>query len=243
MKVITVANIKGGSTKSTTAIHLGCSLAANHKVLAVDMDAQASLTDFFFPDTPPEVFEQAGVITLLRSETSLSESMHSTESLDVLPSHLELAGMSAEATRKPNMLNKLKVELSKCKTHEYAIIDTPGSISAELFASLMAADIVLVPVTPSKWTHKAVSLLLSEMKNVNESGGSGKVAIVPAMFGRSKGDQELLDQMESSFPVTAKIPALATIKKSTESGQFLKSGTVAAEAYMQLAESIKELLK
>ncbi len=47
-KIITIASIKGGVGKSTSAIILSTLLAKDNKVLLIDMDTQASTTSYFY---------------------------------------------------------------------------------------------------------------------------------------------------------------------------------------------------
>jgi chromosome partitioning protein len=71
MKVITVSNIKGGSAKSTTAIHLADALSRRGKTLVIDMDMQADLTDFFLPDVSLEMLEVHNIMTLLLGRSKI----------------------------------------------------------------------------------------------------------------------------------------------------------------------------
>lgn len=58
-KIITVSNQKGGVSKTTTTYNLGASLALNHnkKILLVDTDPQANLSEYlgYKPDTKPTI--------------------------------------------------------------------------------------------------------------------------------------------------------------------------------------------
>ena len=59
MKIITVANIKGGSAKSATSINLALELSKSEKVLVIDFDPQSSLTDFFERNTDISELQKA----------------------------------------------------------------------------------------------------------------------------------------------------------------------------------------
>ncbi len=49
-KIITIASIKGGVGKSTSAIIMATLLAKEQKVLLIDMDTQASTTSYFYKE-------------------------------------------------------------------------------------------------------------------------------------------------------------------------------------------------
>src|SRR5699024_10969120 len=98
VRIISVANQKGGVGKSTTAINLGACLAyLGEKVLLVDMDAQGNATSgvgIHKPDVKEDVYD------VLVNEVSIQEVIleSSRENMEIVPATLQLAGAEIELT-------------------------------------------------------------------------------------------------------------------------------------------------
>src|SRR5690606_8891116 len=94
LQVVSVVNFKGGSGKTTTAAHLAQYLAlTGHRVLAVDLDPQASLTSLF--GIQPELDEVNSLYEALRLDDErkpIVDVIRKTNSpgLEVIPASLLL---------------------------------------------------------------------------------------------------------------------------------------------------------
>jgi len=241
-KIISIANIKGGSGKSTTAIHLSLALRQFGKVLAVDLDCQADLTEFFFPGQEPEFFDEANTLSLLRSQTTLEETAKPSQDLHVVPAVLELSELGFHAVRNLSIVNRLRTVLEKAK-FDYIVIDTPGSFSVEMTTSFLAADTVIIPVTPIPWSIRAVSLVLKGIQEAKESGNSRirKVFVLPTAFGKSKKDLALLEKFRSIdwIQLLPPIPKNSSIQERTGSGLLLQENSEGWNAFNSLAKELQ----
>lgn len=153
MKVIAIANQKGGVAKTTTAINLASGLAVKgNRTLLVDLDAQANATQ----SLPPS---DAGTVTMyevLSQEALVSEAAYRVEqNFDMLASHIKLAKLepqlqgAVDAYRLREILEDLP--------YDYIIVDCPPSLGALTTNALVAATHVLVPVTASYYGLNAVA--------------------------------------------------------------------------------------
>ncbi|WP_242935421.1 ParA family protein [Leptospira kobayashii] len=246
MKVVTVSNIKGGSAKSTTAIHLSESLSRRGKTLVIDMDMQADLTDFFLPNLSPDSIEDKNIMTLLLGKSSVSEVIIPGKGIDIIPSTLTLSKLVRIASDSFFLSQQLKKALESVKSkYEYVVIDTPGSAKYELTSALYVAQLVLIPVTPSKWAIRAVNLLLDEIAQTESLfSAKKKSAFLPCLFGASKKHRDILERLKTieEIPTLNEIPKSESIKTKTEKNEFLKKGSNPWHAFDILADEVIKLI-
>jgi len=158
LQIIQLMNFKGGSAKSTSAIHLCHYLALKgYRVLAVDLDPQGSLTGFCGIQTELE-FDGASVYDALRYDDPVPMSDAIVETyfpgLDLAPARLVLSEFETEtavhAGRGVAFFEKLNQAI-KSVEHEYdvVVLDSPPALGFLTLTGLYAATSVIVPMTPS----------------------------------------------------------------------------------------------
>lgn len=140
--IYAISNHKGGVGKTTSTINIGAALASkNKKVLLVDLDPQANLTQ--------SLGIQNAEITIydnLRGEQMISPLEYKTN-LYVLPSSLDLSAAEIELSSEPGREYILKELLEKLKNKfEYILIDCPPSLGLLTINALTAADYVIIPM-------------------------------------------------------------------------------------------------
>ena len=146
-KVIALANQKGGVGKTTTAINLAASLASLEKrVLLVDTDPQANATSGIGIDA-----SQIGktIYECLCSGLPATEAITKTvvDGLDLLPSHIDLAGADLELLERSEREYILRSVLAPIlDRYDYILIDCSPSLGLITVNALVAADSVLIPV-------------------------------------------------------------------------------------------------
>ena len=160
LQVIAVANFKGGAAKTTTAVHLAQYLALRgYRVLAIDLDSQASLTSLFGlqPDTDVEADET--LYSVFRGDTqTLADCIRKTywPRLDLIPANLSLSQaefeMPVRAQREKNFAFWLVLReaiQSSATDYDIAVLDCPPSLGFMSINAIFAATGVIVPVPPS----------------------------------------------------------------------------------------------
>lgn len=169
-KVIAIANQKGGVGKTTTAINLGASLAANDlKVLVLDSDPQGNAT------TGLGVSKTEGRATLyqvLLGEEDLSKAIVHTEfeGLDIVPSDKNLVAANLELIELANRESRLREKLEPIRgRYQYILIDCPPALDLLTVNAMVAADSILIPMQCEFFALEGVSQLLDTVDRVRDS--------------------------------------------------------------------------
>ncbi len=158
LQVIQFMNFKGGSAKSTSAVHLCHYLALKgYRVLAVDLDPQGSLTGFCGIQTELE-FEGASVYDALRYDDPLPMRETIVETyfpgLHLAPAKLVLSEFETETAVNAGQgiafFDRLNQALNSVQTaYDVVVIDSPPALGFLTLTGLYAATSVIVPMTPS----------------------------------------------------------------------------------------------
>ena len=164
MRIIAVANQKGGCGKTTTAINLSSALVSKgQKILLIDCDPQAHATMGL--NVKPSDLESSmyNVITPKENERlPLNDVMVPIkDNFDLVPSSVILSAVEQELSGLDGREDMLMKALQSVNgTYDYIIIDCPPSIGLLCFNALRAAGEVIIPIDMSLFSLRGVTKLL-----------------------------------------------------------------------------------
>lgn len=175
LRILALANQKGGVGKTTTAINLGTALAAiGESVLVVDLDPQGNASTGLGVDRRKRTVSTYHVMA---GEASLDEAIVATavprlsvapSTMDLLGLELEMASYSDRSHRLRNILKPMR-EAGAGRSVSYILIDCPPSLNLLTINALAAADAVLVPLQCEFFALEGLSQLLRTVDQVKNA--------------------------------------------------------------------------
>lgn len=247
-KTITVSSFKGGTAKTSTALHLGAALAKFHKkkVLLIDFDAQANLTTGlgFDPD------EHDSLADVLQGIKPIEEVIKKTTvpNLSLIPAdtwleRVEVTGSLAQDRYSHERLRNLIAPLK----YDYILIDTPPSLSWLTESALIASDHSLVCATPEFYSVKGLDRLSQFMGSISERHPLSVLGVLLSFWNpRGKSNEAFLDVIQRTFPnklLTSKIRRDIAVSEASIIGKPLFETNLKSRAAEDFRDLSKEVLK
>jgi chromosome partitioning protein len=174
---VSMSNLKGGVGKSSTTFHLAGTLAKDgHRVLTIDADPQASLTQGFFGPVAMRELPRRETIAalfgdgLVRSNSSLIAPTD-FDRVFILPGSHHLTNHNVpDPGRSPRDQQRALIPFIRdvAGDFDFILIDTPPTLSLCTWAALAASDGVVVPLQAEDFGSQGIANVLDSIEAIQE---------------------------------------------------------------------------
>ena len=201
-QTIAISSFKGGTAKTSIALHLGSALAKFHnkKVLLVDFDAQANLTTGLGYD--PDQHESLAQVLQRKMSIKQVTVESPIPNLEIIPADtwLERVEVTGELASDRYSHERLRT-LTKDLPHDVIIIDTPPSLCWLTESALIAADYSLICSTPEFYSIKGLERLSQFIQNISKRHPIEILGVAISFWNsRGKSNDAFIEVIESIFP-------------------------------------------
>ncbi len=247
MKIVAIANQKGGVGKTTTAVNLGVALAEkNLRILLIDLDPQANATSALGMQ---EVEGESIYESLIGGVPIITKILPTRlDNMFLIPADLDLAGAEVEIARMPDHLTRLAVTLSAFRsdeTFDLVLLDCPPSLGILMTNALAAADEILTPIQCEYFALEGLVKIVRVVEQVRGSGANDRIqiaGIVMTMFdSRTNLSEQVVSEVRQHFGERVYKTVIPRTVRLSEAPSFGKSileydsSGVGAMAYRALA--------
>lgn len=257
--IISVANNKGGTGKTTVSCNLAHAMARlNYKVLLADMDSQVNATSLILGKEVPT----RTLYDLLNPETPnipIEHCIHSTSynNLSILPNIQEFAGLEPDLiANAPDSFLTLRDKLRDyaCSKFDYTFIDNPPNMGTFVIISLYASDCVIVPnEAGSSFSMEGLVKMIRLISNVRENGNPSLRflrLLINKVDKRTAVSKATISYIGDNFKpeqvFESSIPICTAFQKAEGARQTIlryASSSTGARHYRKLANELEKVIK
>ena len=257
LRIITVANQKGGVGKTTTTVNLAAALSMGGlRVAVIDLDPQGNASTAL----GVEHLENAGIYEVLMGDLTMSQAIQKVKgfpSLECVSSNtslaqaeIELVPMVAREMRLKDAIDELATQrITEGEPLDYIFIDCPPSLGLLTINALTAAKEMLIPIQCEYYALEGLAQLLKTYELVKKRlNASLKLStFVLTMFdGRTRLANDVADEIRKHYPnelIDIPIPRAVRVSEAPGFNQTVMTydaSSPGAIAHMSVARELAE---
>jgi chromosome partitioning protein len=257
LRIITVANQKGGVGKTTTTVNLAAALSMGGlRVAVIDLDPQGNASTAL----GVEHLENAGIYEVLMGDLTMSQAIQKVKgfpSLECVSSNtslaqaeIELVPMVAREMRLKDAIYELATQrIAAGEPLDYIFIDCPPSLGLLTINALTAAKEMLIPIQCEYYALEGLSQLLKTYELVKKRLNSSlklSTFILTMFDGRTRLANDVADEIRKHYPnelIDIPIPRAVRVSEAPGFNQTVMTydaSSPGAIAYMSVARELAE---
>lgn len=261
---IAIANQKGGTGKTTTAVNIGAGLArylGPDQVLLVDTDTQSNSTLAYLGPEIPFGGRRGNVYTILdvyEQSVPVEQAIHKisldgrageypSSRIHILPAQIELAAIESSLNSGLTGLFILRNAIKELRDkYRVILVDCPASLGAFTMSALLACDYLIVPVIPGQYEFAGLRSLLETVERVGEFDPIEIIGVLPTRIKHTNIAKDAIRNLEDFFGTDLILPPVqdrVALEEAHFAGQDIFSYAPNSPSAKQYGEVLKVLMQ